>query len=155
MNSTAQSRPFFCSFLSFFCVTLTPSLPPSLSLSLSLPLLASTDRFHNHFSEVTVSSAVVTQPLACSVSFTYAHELCAHTHTHTLHHSRALLHYRGPGLKETARVFLPAATTCYRLHFLRVSESIFGSRCSKHSCAAGKHTRQPVAEAWKRNTGLI
>lgn len=70
-------------------------LAPS-SLSFTRSPLASTDHFHNHFSEVTASSAVVTQPLACSVSFTCTYTLLQQYYT--------TLHYTKPRLKETARV---------------------------------------------------
>lgn len=73
-------------------VSLSLFLSLSFTLHFSLPLLrsplTSTDRFHNHFSEVTASSAVVTQLLACSVSFTCAH-IVHYMHTHT---TTAILH---------------------------------------------------------------
>lgn len=60
----------------------------SLMLSLTLSPLASTDRFHNHFSEVAASSAVVTQPLSFTCTYTPPQEYYT---------------TQNPFLKETAR----------------------------------------------------
>lgn len=99
-----QRRKQINSFLQAWCLSLflfSRLFAPSVSLSFthSLSLLASTDRFHNHFSEVTALSAAVTQPLACSVSFTCAHTVHAHTtkvilHCSTLHYTHKKKHLK-------------------------------------------------------------
>lgn len=93
--------------LALFSALLALLFSLSFTHSLSLSPLASTDRFHNHFSEVTVLSAVVTQPLACSVSFTCTHTVCANTHVHT---HKYCTHYYS---NTTLRTQKPASKTLY------------------------------------------
>ena len=115
------------------------------SLAHSLSLLGSTDRFHNHFSEVTASSAVVTQPLACSVSFTHTH---TYTYTHTLPQQyyttqNPVLKRQRAALTEQPQHVTDSALKGQHVYFWLGAQSI--------PLLQGAHM-QPVAAEWKCNT---
>lgn len=126
-DSAGSKLTNFCSPARLFSLSLPSLLTPSVfhslahSYSLSLSLLASTDRFHNHFSEVAASSAVVTQPLRLlsqlyilSLSHTHTESMHAYSHYHSKYYT--MLH-KERCLKETVCISLPVATTCYGLCF--------------------------------------